>query len=208
MPVAQRPGLPEDRAMAVPFTVEQYHRMISTGILREGEPIELVDGFLVRKDRSSQGANPMTVGPAHALVLAKLAAALGGLEPHGCHFRPQSPITIEPDSEPEPDGAIVRGLPDNYPDRQPAPTDVCCVIEVSDSSLAFDRTTKLRLYADAGIARYLVFNLIHHMIEDYEQPLVGQGRYERLTVHHRDSTIRLPLPDGSSRDLTVERLIP
>ena len=52
-------------AKIVPLTVDQYHRMIEAAILPEGEPIELIDGLLVRKDRSAVGADPMTVGHAH-----------------------------------------------------------------------------------------------------------------------------------------------
>jgi len=49
----------------MPLTVEQYHRMLETGILRDGDPYELLDGFLVRKDRSATGTDPMTIGPDH-----------------------------------------------------------------------------------------------------------------------------------------------
>jgi hypothetical protein len=59
-------------AAVVPLTVEQYHEMIRRGILTEGAPIELIDGFLVLKDRSKRGEDPMTVGSEHRWAIQKL----------------------------------------------------------------------------------------------------------------------------------------
>lgn len=61
------------------LTVDQYHRMIDSGILREGEPIELLDGVLVYKDRSDRGEDPMTVGKRHALAVQyrEVGSAIG-----------------------------------------------------------------------------------------------------------------------------------
>ena len=89
----------------VPLTVDQYHRMIEAGILPEGEPIELIDGLLVRKDRSAAGAGPMTVGHAHRLVVTRILNLGARLHPFNCHVYSQNPITLPPRQEPEPDGA-------------------------------------------------------------------------------------------------------
>lgn len=62
----------EDLSCVVPLTVEQYHQMIANGILREGLPIELLDGVLVWKDRSHGGDDPMTVGHQHAVAVDKI----------------------------------------------------------------------------------------------------------------------------------------
>src|SRR5436309_10753840 len=84
----------------VPLTVGQYHGMIEAGILAEGEPIELLDGLLVRRNRGEG----MTTNPLHALAVSKLnmrvVAALAALP---CHVRVQSPVTLPPRDEPEPD---------------------------------------------------------------------------------------------------------
>jgi len=93
----------------------------------------------------------MTVGTRHSLVLKKLSRLAAAIERTGCHLALQAPIRIPPGHEPEPDASIVRGKPEDYSDRHPEPKDVVSVIEVSESSLVRDQTTKLRVYAEAGI---------------------------------------------------------
>lgn len=208
MSAAQLKALLKERATLVPLTLEQYHRMVETGILSSGEPIELLDGYLVRKDRSAVGADPMTVGPAHSWALSQIEALLAGLEPRGCHFRSQRPLTISPDSEPEPDGAIVRGSRGEYRNRHPAPGDVYCVIEVADCSLQRDRTTKHRIYADAGIPQYVIVNLLENVIEEYRQPVQGMGRYGQITVHRKGAILKLDLPEAGGFELPTGQVLP
>lgn len=205
---AQLKELLDARAQVVPLTLGQYHQMIETGIVLEGEPIELLDGILVRKDRSAAGENPMTVGHLHAWVVTQLPLVLPVLTQQGCHCRPPLPLTLPPDGEPEPDAAIVRGLPNEYLTRHPSGSDVSCVIEVSDSSLNLDRTTKQRIYADAGIGQYLIVNLVEKVIEEYRQPTPGTGRYRSVTRHSRGDTLRIDLPDGAGFDLAADRVLP
>ena len=162
----------------VGLTVEQYHQMIQQGILESGMPIELLDGFLVRKDRAKAGEDPMTVGDEHSWAVENLKLVLRAVEAMGHHVRCQQPVTLPPDGEPEPDGMIVRGSNNDYRRRKPTAADVSCVIEVADSSLNRDRGTKQRIYADAGIAQYVIVNLIEGVVEVYERPAVGSGKYE------------------------------
>src|SRR5258706_8125374 len=151
-------------ASVVGLTLDQYIRMIQNGILPEGEPIELLDGFLVRKDRSKAGEDSMTVGFDHVWAVQNLVRVLAALAELGCHLRLQQPVAIPPDSAPEPDGAITRGTPDDYRNRYPAAADVPCLIEVADSSLQHDRLTKKRIYARAGFAQYVLINLIDRVV--------------------------------------------
>jgi Uma2 family endonuclease len=162
----------------VGLTVEQYHRMIEGRILEEGAPIELLDGFLVHKDRAKAGEDPMTIGNEHRWAVENLKRVLAAVESHGHHLTSQQPVTLPPDGEPEPDGAIVRGTIDDYRLGPPTGADVSCVIEVADSSLDRDRGTKQRIYADAGIGQYVIVNLVERVIEVYERPAVGTGRYD------------------------------
>src|SRR4051794_7057404 len=123
MSTAQLRTMLDDRAQVVPLTVDQYHRMIETGILPEGQPIELLDGYLVRKDRSQSGADPMTVGHQHAWAIDKLAELLSIVRQHGYSPRIHPPVPLPPDDEPEPDLAVIRGRPDDYRGRHPGPAD-------------------------------------------------------------------------------------
>src|SRR5437764_815669 len=157
----------------VGLTVEQYHRMIDRGILEEGAPIELLDGILVRKDRAKAGEDPRTVGNEHLWAVENLRRVMRDVESHGFFVLSQQPITLPPDGEPEPDGAIVRGTIDDYRRRKPVAADVSCVIEVADSSLDRDRGTKQRIYADAGIGQYIIINLFEKTVEVYERPIRG-----------------------------------
>jgi hypothetical protein len=123
--------------------------MREAGILAEDTPVELIDGLLVYKDRG--GALPAS--PLHTFVTHRMARLAPALEERGCHLRLENPITLPPSHEPEPDGAVVQGHPEDYLERHPGPGAVLCVIEVSDSSLKNDRTIKQSIYAAAGIAQ-------------------------------------------------------
>jgi Uma2 family endonuclease len=91
-------------------------------------------------------------------------------------------VALPPFDEPEPDAAIVRGAIKDYRDHKPGPGDILCVIEVADASLRRDRATKQRIYADAGIAEYLIVNLPDRVIEVYTEPHKGKGRYGQLAT--------------------------
>lgn len=183
----------------VGLTLEQYHAMIERGILEEGAPIELLDGFLIHKDRAKMGDDPLTVGTEHTKVVQRLMRFLRDVERHGCHFRVQQPIALPPDGEPEPDGAIARGTEEDY-DTPPGPPEITCVIEVSDSSLHRDRVTKLRIYAAAGIPQYIIVNLVERVVEVYEAPVTGKGNYGR--------TLRLAAGDRVAFNCGADQVVP
>ena len=191
----------------VKITVDQYHRMIEAGILREGEPIELLDGQLVRRDRAAAGGDPMTVGRRHALAIEMLIDLNPKLKRFGSYVRVQLPVTLSEHQEPEPDGATVRGSTGSYADAHPGPDDISCVIEVADSSLAEDRDRKQRIYADHGIAQYVIVNLVDNVIEEYTEPEVGRGRYARVTPFAPGKRIELRTA-GKPLVVAVRSLLP
>lgn len=184
-----------------PLTVQQFHQMISDGILLEGAPIELIDGILIRKDRRDKGGDVMTVGPRHATTVKLLGKTLDrvliGLN---CHGQTQQPITLNGLSEPEPDGCIVQGQVEDYASHHPGPAEIAVVIAVADSSLEYDRTTKQRLYAAAGIPVYWIINLRDDVVEVFFRPSPLRERYED-EVHYRAGD-EIPLDPGGQR-LTV-----
>ena len=190
------------------FNVRQFHRMLQQGILREGEPIELIDGLLVRKDRGDQGGNPMTHGPRHALGIKRLQRLVERFNPFGCHLQIQLPVTLSDLFEPEPDGAVVRGTPEDFRDRLPGATDTLAVIEIADSSLDYDRTTKQQMYAQAGIPTYWIVNIPERTIEVYGSPLAAAGRYRQRTDFRAGDTVRLELAEGRWLDVAVDEVLP
>ena len=196
------------RADVVPLNVDQYHQMIAKGILAEGEPIELLDGFLIRKDRSKKGADPMTVGHHHAWAVAQLNETLHVVRQHACHARIQQPVTLPPDHEPEPDAVIVRGSSKEYKDRHPYASDIECIIEVADSSLQRDRTTKHRIYAEASIAQYMIVNLVDGVVEEYRDPAAETGAYLSSRTYRKGDAIPFAVGGGLSVSVPAADLLP
>jgi Uma2 family endonuclease len=144
-----------------PLTVDDYHRMIETGIISEGEHIELILG---------QVFNMVAKGTRHTLCTRQLFKQLLNLIGDQADVQSQDPITLPNNSEPEPDIVIARLRDDNYATSHPTPVDILLVIEVADSSIDFDRNTKLPIYAAAGINEYWIVNLIDSRLEIYSQP--------------------------------------
>ena len=98
----------------------------------------------------------MTKKPPHTIASDAVVFWLARVLPEGWYCSAQNPLSIpEDDSEPEPDAKVVRGRPQDYRDRQPGPRDVALVVEVSDTSLPYDRRLKLRVYAAGGRAGLL-----------------------------------------------------
>jgi len=188
----------------VPLTVEQLHRMLEKGIIRDGDPIELLEGLLVRKNRAAAGEGEMTHGALHAQVLTRLVRLDRALDPFGCHLRVQLPVTLSALSEPEPDLTIVKGSLESCAERHPGAEDVLVLVEVADSSLDYDRGAKLRVYAFAGVPVYLIVNIRERQIECYEEPLAGQGRYQRRTDYRKGETLSLPLAAGRTLPMAVD----
>ena len=150
----------------------EYEALVERGVLGEDDPIELLDGHLVF--REPQGSR-------HAAACLRIRIALDRAFGHGYHVRPQVPIALDDDSEPEPDIAVVRGRIEDYLDAHP--TSPALVVEVADSSLAWDRERKGSLYARAGVADYWIVNLVGGVLEVYRDPeRATGGRWRYATV--------------------------
>jgi Uma2 family endonuclease len=141
------------------WTRTEYRRLLDVGILREGDPVELLDGHLVV-------AEPQE--PRHAataeLIADRLRAAFGP----GWSVRVGAPIALDDLSEPEPDVAVVPGSPRDYLHEHPSRA--ALIVEVSLSRLAFDRTRKLGAYARAGVSEYWIANVVERVLEVYRRP--------------------------------------
>jgi Uma2 family endonuclease len=150
------------------FTVEEYHRLGEAGILREDDRVELIDGEIIE----------MTpIGERHALSVIYLNNVLArGLEGRAL-VSPRNPLRLGPHSEPLPDLVL---LPSSL-NRFPCARDALLVIEVADTSLAYDRDTKLPRYARAGIPEAWIVDLEGHAVEVHRTPgPTGYGDVRRL----------------------------
>lgn len=203
-PIIEGPTLP------FRYDVQAYHALLSTGVIEEGAPYELLDGQIVRKLRNAMGEDPMTIGYEHVGCVQKLARLNGKLSKRGCHLRIQQPIAIPPFNVPEPDGAIVTGDVEFYisAKRHPEEREILCLIEVADASLSRDRGYKLRCYADAGVVMYVIVNLPERVAELYTEPVQGAGRYGRSVTLRGKEKLTLPTVEGSGVVVSVSSLLP
>ncbi len=136
----------------------EYDRLVDLGVF-EGDPIELIGGHLVV-------AEPK--GTYHTSGVSTAEYALRAVLPPGWIVRTQAPVSLDDESEPEPDLAVVPGRPADY--RHAHPARPVLAIEVADSSLAFDRVHKGSLYARAEIHDYWIVNLVDRFLEVYRDP--------------------------------------
>jgi Uma2 family endonuclease len=180
------------------FTVAEYHRLVEAGILRDDDPVELIQGFLVTK---------MVRNPRHDLGVSLTEEALSRVLPEPWFCRVQSAVTTA-DSEPEPDVAIVRGPRRRYATSHPSASDVALIVEVADASLQRDRSDKASLYAAAGIPSYWILNLVDGVLEVHETPDSGTRAYGKRRVLGGDATVDVVLPGGPAIAVRVANLLP
>lgn len=156
------------------FSVDEYYRMAETGILPEGQAVELLEGEIYTMS---------PVNSPHASCVKKITRLLyAALEQNAYLVSVQDPIRLDAHTEPEPDLAVLRYRADFYQHAHPSPQDVFLIVEVSDSSLHKDLTIKLPLYAKAGIPEVWIVNLSDNTLAVYHQP--ANNAYGQHTVYH------------------------
>ena len=195
----------EGRAIIERWTVDLYHRAIAEGWLEASTAFELLDGFIVRKDRAKAGEDLVTVGDRHRLAVQRLVKLASHFDPFGCTLQVQQPVSLPPTNEPEPDASVIRGDDEDYRDWPPGAGAVTCVIEVSDSSLARDLGIKLQMYARASIEQYIVVDLVHDVVLDHRTPL-GDG-YQDVATLRAGATVEVRA-GAQTVSVPVNRLLP
>jgi Uma2 family endonuclease len=170
------------------FTVDEYYRMAEVGILHPDERVELIEGVIVQMP---------PIGPRHAFNVTRLTELLMRRLAGRAMIRSQSPIRLDTGAEPEPDVAAVRFDPANpkeYEARHPSPRDALLVIEVADTTLAFDLGEKALVYSRHDIADLWVIDLIGDVVVVHRQP-TADG-YASVTTVTRGMTVSpLAFPD-------------
>jgi Uma2 family endonuclease len=161
-----------------------YERLVAAGVFGPDDRVELLEGEIIEKspEKSRHAA-------AIDLALDALRRAFGPSHT----IRVQHPLAASDGSEPQPDLAVVPGTARDYVDQHPRSASL--VVEVSDSSLAYDRTKKARVYARAGIAEYWIVNLVEAMLEVHRDP--GADGYRTILRLRSGETVS-PLAAGSS----------
>jgi len=126
----------------------------------------------------------------------------------GFHARIQLPIILSANTAPEPDVTVVATTVRALGGKHPDPTKILAVIEVAYTSLDYDRTTKLELYAGANIPVYWIVNLIDRQIEVYDRPNVKAGTYAGQTVFQRGQSAPLRLSGSRTVQVLVDDVLP
>jgi len=173
------------------WTRDEYYRMGDAGLFVD-QRVELIDGEILMM-------SPMKA--AHATAIGLATAAISAIFGDGYWVRVQLPLVLGDDSEPEPDIAVVAGSPRDYLEH---PTTALLVIEISDTTLSFDRERKGELYAESGIQEYWIVNLVDGAVEVRRHP--SAGKYQTVeTFDPTDSLSPLATPTDS---ISVTDLLP
>jgi hypothetical protein len=169
------------------FTADEYHEMARAGVLRDDDRVELIEGEIV---------DMTPIGPRHSAVVNRLNHALvrdcGGR----AIVQVQGPIRLGLHSEPQPDVVLLRPRPDFYDTAVPGPEHVLLLIEVADTSLPYDRTVKLLLYAQAGIREVWLVDLVGNQVEVHLDP-APDGYRRSETRAPGDRLVPTAFPDLS-----------
>jgi Uma2 family endonuclease len=148
--------------LAHSFSVDDYHRMIDTGIITPDHKVELLDGQIVRMS---------PIGRFHAACVNRLNHFFSAIGADDLLISVQNPVLLNENSEPEPDLAILKFKKDFYASGHPQPEDILALIEVADSSFEKDQEVKLPLYALAKIPEVWIVDLAKERVFVYQEPL-------------------------------------
>ena len=143
------------------FDVAEYHRLAEAGILHEDDRVELIEGEIVEM---------VPIGSDHSGTVNALNHALMSAAGRRATLSVQGPLHLSDYSEPQPDFMLLKPRPDFYRERHPRPEDVLLLIEVSQTSLRYDRAVKLPLYARHGIPEVWIVDLPDRVVEVHRDP--------------------------------------
>jgi Uma2 family endonuclease len=174
------------RARRRRFTLDEYHRMGETGILGRGDRVELIEGEIVE----------MTpIGSRHASTVGRVQHVFSARLGDRALVWVQNPLLLSAQvSEPQPDVMLLVPRADFYASGHPEPPDVRLLVEVADASLAYDRRTKIPLYARAGIAEVWLVDIEAPGVDVHRG--AGPGGYAQVRSPGRDERFSpLAFPD-------------
>ena len=177
------------------WTGKEYHQMMAAGVFNPEERAELLEGQILRMTAKNPPHAATNLCAANILNLALAGRAL---------IRIQDPIALSPTSEPEPDIAVVQLDKQFYLHRHPAPNEVFLLVEISDTTLDYDRLQKAPAYAQAGILEYWILDVNSYQLYRFLQP--QGGKYQKEQVLNEEAVVSpIAFPDVS---IEVAQLFP
>lgn len=182
------------------WTRDEYRKMAEYGLFAPGERVELVEGEIIEMSpkKSLHSTSTTLAGDILRLAFGRRYTV-----------RIQEPLAFGPVSEPEPDVAVVQGTAREYRDEHPSTA--LLIVEVAETSLAYDRTTKASLYAKSGILDYWIVNLLDDQLEVHRDPSpmpdqpFGYGYSTVVTYRTSEVVSALAAPDKA---IAVADLLP
>lgn len=160
------------------FTRAEYHKMVDAGILHEDSPVELIEGEILQMS---------PIGRKHRSHVDRLTALFVLALQGRAIVRIQSSVVLDDANEPEPDVVLLRWREDFYGDADETPEDVLLIIEVADTSEAYDRRTKGPLYARHGIPEYWILNLNRDQLMVLRDP--APDGYATTRIYRRGESV-------------------
>jgi len=160
------------------FTVDDFYRMLEAGILTEDDRVELIDGEIIEMS---------PIGSRHAACVMRLTLLLTEQLGRTAVVSLQNPLRLSTRTEPLPDVVVLKPRPDFYAESHPGPEDALLVVEISDTTLTYDRRVKLPKYAGAGIPEVWSVNLPKEIVEVYRRP--DGGSYSEIAKANRGQTL-------------------
>jgi Uma2 family endonuclease len=151
--------------------------MAEVGILKPADRVELIHGEIYQMS---------PIGSKHAAVVKKLASLLNELFRNKLIIGIQDPVRLDSVSEPEPDISILNYRIDYYSEEHPGASDINAILEVSDTTIKYDREVKMSLYASYEIPVYWIIDIEKHLIEVYTKPK-GLNYAEKKVYNLEDS---------------------
>ena len=180
-----------------PITVPMFRAMVRSGIIGEKEPVYLWKGRLARR---------MAPNRPHSIAVDRSRRALEAVLPPGYHVQQEQPVAMRTEhSTPEPDLAVLRGRPEDYPREFPTTADMPMALEVADSSLAIDRDQADDL-AREGVPAYWIADLQGRRVEVRDDP--RDGIYRRMTTYTDDDAIPVVLDGSEAGRVRARDLLP
>ena len=170
------------------WTVEEYEELGRAGTFDENDRVELVNGEIIIR---------APIGYRHATAVSRLLKAFIRRSRDRFDVRSQNPCNLDPHSQPEPDVCLVELACDTLP-RHPRPEEIFLVIEVSDSTVRYDREDKLPAYARNGVREYWLLNLDEGALEVFRDPVDAAYRDARV-LGPEETIAPLAFPDLTLR---------
>jgi Uma2 family endonuclease len=175
----------QTEAIRRPFTVDEYDRMIEVGILGKEDHVELIEGEIIEMS---------PIGSRHAACVDRATMLLAPAVVGKAIVRSQGPIRLGDYTKPQPDLILLEPRKDYYASADPITRNALLVIEVSDTSIRYDRGPKLKVYARAGVSEVWIEDLTSDTLLVFREPS-GAIYRTHLTLQGTDSVSPLAFPE-------------